>query len=740
TAILNYLYITLDHLFAHINTECQYVNQKEYQPLKKEFTKQSLVYINFVKKDTFFLLKSSMLHLQFAIHKLRKEMLAGKKIEQETKKIFFVKLSQLICIFFEKIEKFEVFYNENHPLFDQSYQQTLNTYSQYLFQLLKEETKNSLEILFVIFQFQSLCPELNNLNNKLYQRIIYILKKFFNRKIYILSSVMYLKSLKKEDFFHTEILKVKYHIEHNPIISLINLFNNELMAIPDIPPEKKIYYRANSELIMIHEKIFDINKLMFNYIYQFRVKQKNQTEQIKLGYLEKIEIEMRNIFQIAANPYLITDLGQLYIFFIDSYINKNKLDYREDLISQASAVKMEIMDINPTSLSLALLYSKLGKFQLIIDYDNPIQLGLNKSELSQTEKNRMSNFIEYSKKILPTEEPGINWPEIVRAIENIREPVYTREKTTPLDARIIKVLSAILNKISRQNVAIAKVFSLLYEEAFLPSQNTWDLDPILIFYFNTYYSRQQSSIFYDESTGEKVEVKFGHLNNSLIYEKINQFIKDLMENSHGTNLSVEAQMEEMAKINAEPLFVNNQRKHISQLEIEGNIDTEKTIYFEKAHIEKADITYLVEILQKYLTCLGRSSYFNIYKQVLIQLINNANKGNYKREFFHYKKMDLDSYYWLGVKRFQEEYKVLLPELKPLAKKLKLSVKVEFYIFQNVLTITVSNNYRYLSYELDLVDQCISKVRSSKDLKDIYNAPIETQEGQGVGLSLASLFN
>ena len=101
--------------------------------------------------------------------------------------------------------------------------------------------------------------------------------------------------------------------------------------------------------------------------------------------------------------------------------------------------------------------------------------------------------------MLPTEEKNINWNNIKNSIINIRKPVYSKDEVIPVESRILKVISAILNKIIRQDLSTSKVFSTLYKEAYLPGKVTWDLDPIILYYFNLFFSKKGKTVFYDEN-------------------------------------------------------------------------------------------------------------------------------------------------------------------------------------------------------------------------------------------------
>lgn len=734
TALINFLNISMDHLRAFINTDCPYVDIKKVEYIKNELIKTASVYLT----NNDLISRVLITILYYDLYKIEKDIINNNNpVNNKKNEIIAINIILLKLFYKEKFAIGNIF----DSLVIQKFitdNDIMSLYSKSLIRLLNDNERNVFELVYTNIFSLSFFPEYYKLILNLYKHFCFLSQIFHNRLISVLGIVYHLKPIKNVDYAKKELVKSKSSIELRPLLSLINFYNKEIELVNYLPDNLKNFYKANLNLINIQEKKNYIEGLVYRYMKKFRLKELAGVDKIKLSYMENIQVEMKNIYNIATHPYLVSDLGHLYIFFIDSYIKNQNLGYRVDFISKAFTVKSQILDMNPIDFAIALLFSKIGKIKMIFEHNNPSVLGIRKKLLTNTEKNEIAGYINFSKTFIPEGDSSANWKVVERAIEKIREPAFTKNGITPIESRILKVISAVLNKIIRQDMPPAKVFNLLYEEAYIPTKKEWDLDPILIFYFNAFFNKKGKTVFYDENTGKKLEVNFKHVNNIHIYNIIYKYLKEFIDSAEISELHADSQMEEISNLYKEPLIENNVRRNISLHVVESFIKNKKTVFFENNHIEKDDLTYLIEIQNNYLTAIGKKSCSIYLKHILAQLILNANIINYKREYFQYRNMNMDLKYRVGIKRFFETYKHMLGDLRPISRTMNLLIKVVFQIFNDYLNISVINNFKLHPEEINLLDKNVLAAKTISDIKKLYNSHLSEQESESTRIILIVL--
>lgn len=745
-SITNYLDITVDHLFFNSEEKDSYIDNKIFNFYKQELIQNISEYIKNKQNEKAIVLKSISAFFKIELLNVRKELKNSeleKEKEEDYKKKLFIKSKELIKAFLENDFNLAIFLTSDGDYYNISFSDALKEFSYYLSLILNNISSSYIGILFLLFKLFSNFKEYTKLNQHIFTRLSFILQNhYYNKKLYLITKILNAKTIRDMSQFKNEMISIKKEIEKNPLISLINFYNNELENILFIDTQLKNILRISPSVIKINEKINSINKIIFNSIITYKNEYYNTSHyKIKIEYLFNFQNEIKNIFTLASDPYLLQDFARFYGEFIDSYIKKEGLDYREDFITKSIFVKMAILDMNPLTFFIALLYSKIGKLNLILNSDEPYKLGIKKKSLTNLEKDKIATFFQYSYNYFPKNDDSFNWNYINEIILNIRNPAISEEgKISYIESRILKVISAFINKLTRQDVEISHIFRILYDESYVYAKREWDLDPLIIFYLNYYLTKRGKIIFYNENTGEKLELIFPYQKNSIIYEKIYSFIKDLINKTLLPQNNILQDMQSLTEGNDESLINGNGNfKNIAFLDVQKFIKLNKSLYLEKNFINLKDKIYLFGILSHYLTVMNKSKLISTFVYIITQIINNANKANLKRVYYNSKKLDINQKYHLAINDFFSTLNLKLEELIEMLKKTDYKIKFMFQIVNDNLIISVINNYKIHEAEIDLINECLLRAKTLNNLKDIYKLPIKTKEGDGLGLIIVFLF-
>ena len=741
-AISNYLDITLDHLFFNLKKDERYIDEEKFNSYKEELINAMAQYLNNKSYEKGIVLKGISIIFKIELLNLKKEF-KEKAIDEDYKKRLFIKSKELIKVLFEENFEWEVFATPKSEQFNLSFNEALKQFSYYLSLLLNQVAGNVVGVLFLLFQFFANFKEYIKLNQYIFTRLSFIFNNhYYNKKLSLMTRILNVKTIKDMVLFRDEMVKIRKEIEKSPIIALINFYNNELESMLFLDTQLKNILKIDPVVININEKIHEINKIISSNIKKYKEDYYNTGHyKIKIEYLFNFQNEMKNIFSLGTDPYILQDLARLYGEFIDSYIEREGLDYREDFMAKSSFVKMSILDVNPLAFSMALLYSKIGKLNLILNSEDPYKLGIKKKMLTNLEKDKIATFLQYSYQYIPKNDNSLNWNYINDVILKIRNPAISQEGfINYIESRMLKVISAIINKITRQDVDIMKVFPTLYEESYAHARKEWDLDPVLIYYFNYYFTKKGKIVFYNENTGDRLEIVFPSQKNSLIYEKIYDFIKDLINKTPMPQVDFMADIQNIGGEGEESLMdKNGNLKNIAFLDVQKAIKMNKTLYLETNFIDIDHKVYLFGILSQYLMAMSKSKLASTFTYIFTQIINNANKANLKRVYFENKNLDINLKYNLGINDFLSVMTSKLPELIEMVKKSNYKIKVSFKVFQDTLTVSVINNYKIHDEEINLLNECLLKAKSLKNFKEAYKLPINTKEGDGFGLIIVFLF-
>jgi hypothetical protein len=315
-ALNNYIGITLDHLFASLTSSDRYIPSEDFNNHYKQF-KQKLLTV--IKEK---LAKSSVLYNSFETvfrleyYKIKLAVGQGKPLDNEGKKRVLILATNLIRLFFGRQATIISFFDKNHDTFTIPFADALKALSAEIKELLQEDKRNVLGLLYTIYEFMAEFPEYNKLAVSMYQRIIHLCKLFCGRRIYIMATMVYLRILNNPEIFKREIVKLKRDIEIKPINSLINLYNNSLSSFRGLPPNLLSFYMIHLDILDIQAKVHQANSIIFEKINEFKsVNDTSREFQTKLDYIINFQNEMRNVYGLVMDPYLVRDLGADVLLF-----------------------------------------------------------------------------------------------------------------------------------------------------------------------------------------------------------------------------------------------------------------------------------------------------------------------------------------------------------------------------------------------------------------------------------------
>ncbi|HOV14356.1 MAG TPA: hypothetical protein PK771_08745, partial [Spirochaetota bacterium] len=714
-----YLNILLDHKFYGIYEFDNYIEESKFEENISNIKKITEIELN----DNNLLFQYYALLFKIDLYNIKKDLKDKKTIDEKIKKNLIIKCTKLIEIYYKDKSNSQIFFDVNHILYDIELKEALTLFSKQIVKLLNDSDNNVNEILFILFMFLSNFSEYFKLNLNIYNRINFILRKNFNRKIDIVSTILYLKTVKDIEQLKIEILKIKRKIEKSPISSLVYLYNSEIIHFPLLTDGLKSSFKINPIIIEINEKIYSIHKIILENISKFRDNYKTTPDyNIKLEYLMIFYNEMKNIFKIVEDPYLVTDVGKLYGYFIDNYISARNMDYREDYINKSKIIKMSIFDINPMTFAVSLLFSKLGKMSLFLNHKDPKKLSIKKKFLTTSEKEQFTPFVDLSLDYLPKEESGYDWEKVGSIIKEIRSKALSSKSITPPEARIIKVLCAFFNKVTRHEDKTISVFNNLYDESFVKVYNYWDLDPIFIYYLNLYLSKKGKQEFFEEYTGEKFDISFSRINNNVVLDQIYNYVEDLLEYTDLSSNDILGALDGVSKTNKEYLIDEKSvRKKKSVIELSREIKRDTIFIYETIFYDISDKLYLSDIMKNILIISGKSNIINPLIFALEELIEYFQLANMKRVYFEKRNLDIEMKYSIGILNFNDMLKTNYKEYKEIVKTRKSKICVTFQVFGNEFIINVSNDYRLLKEEIKHLNEQIQAGKKSGNLKDILSA-------------------
>ncbi len=149
---------------------------------------------------------------------------------------------------------------------------------------------------------------------------------------------------------------------------------------------------------------------------------------------------------------------------------------------------------------------------------------------------------------------------------------------------------------------------------------------------------------------------------------------------------------------------------------------------------------IVEILDAYLTEIGRDKLKDSLGYCLRELAVNAKKANTKRVYFIDKNLniDIEHEYAEGMKTFKKDTLEDIQRYLPLLEQHNYYIRISFHMRGNALTISVSNNAAITDKEQIRVFDRIARSRSYNNLQEAMTQAIDETEGAGLGIIILIL--
>lgn len=736
-SLTNLLTMSYDHLFLNMNINDKYIQLKDVSDDQAKLKELLTKYLGEQKHAGHVIYHAYTTFFRNNLYKLSLKLKEKKEVSQEEKAMLLRQCNNLIKIFYGQLtdQKTILFSLDESTKF--IYNDELSLFSRQLFVLLNEKEKNVSEPLYLVFKFLSNFKEYLKLNLNIYKKIAAITKIFYDRKIYLLSSTIYLKSINNLKVLMTEMIKIKNSIEANPIISLISLYNYEIDTLYELDIAQRNQYKIDPYIMDIMDKVTELKSIIVEKLEEFKFQ--NNIEDMpreKVKDLEYYERDFYNALVFASDPNLLRNFNHFYIFYLESFIKKINMEHREDLNSKLISIKASMLDINPLNVAIALIYTKLlFIFQVMFE---------DKHNVGRIIKNLMTGYETINEEFGLKKLEGINWSSIISIILNNQGTgVIGNVYNFLTAANILRVLLAILERLNADTPAGESFFEGIYKKSFIAARREWGMDPLVIHYLNTYLSRKGKFVFRDCDDNAELHISFKVSTDDNRQKKVNQFFDDLLKGSGKINYNYLAQLEEMsdANDNKESLLSEDHKKsHITLQKVEYYITNNKTIFFEDYHFKAEDSIFISNIIKNYLTYLGKSNINSAINYIVKEMIANANNANLKRVHFHFKGQDINKRYKFGMGDFldelanEEKNKEYIDKIKDM----ELKVGIEFYVFDKNLIISVKNNYKISEDEVRIIDERFSMAKNFKDLKEIYNTRLNTKEGKGLGIIMIIL--
>jgi HD-like signal output (HDOD) protein len=736
TAVNNYISISIDHLQANIFIEKPYIDVKK---LSARINDIKRILPSFIKHKLFdhkLLYKVCASIFSLNVIRLKYKLQKKGKISSAYKIMLLVQCRELIRIFYNKIDGYELVTKEFEEYKKEDFLYTPKQFEEQVSLLVEESGQNTVRTLFLLFTFLYNFEEYRLHIEKIYLSLARKTLQSGNQFYYLLSTIMYLKATADPDKLKNELIVVKTAIEEYPLPSLICQYNNEIESIADFSTDEKNRYKIDPFIVDIYKNMYKIKNIMFSTIENF----KNTTEDpgnmnSRLTLISHFKNEIKNVFSFARDPNLLRDFTEIYSLFLGGYIKKMKLSNNENELKKIESIKLSLFEINPLILGITLLYTKLGKLLLILNYPEPDKIPLTGDPASEKQKRFVAEYFTRSREFFPAD-TGIDWEKVHREISSFRSAALKEGITASGESRVIKVICAVINKMTRQELVDNTLFEELYKESYVLSRGMWDLDPIIIYYFNRYISKRNDLDLYFEKNGQRITHDISLLWDETIIKQINLFIKALMDNSREDKGDVlSTQLEETSQIDSESLMSGEmKRKEITQPLVRQYVKLNSTVYFENSSITKDDLVYLLDITRNFCIVVGAANAFSTIKLIVMELITNADTANQKRAWFQKEGKDFTLKYRIAINDYIAAGNQERDELVKQAKEMGLKTKVQFQVLQETLIISVSSNRGLHPIEVEQINKRFSMINRFKTLNEVYQSnEFDKKDGSGHGI-------
>lgn len=739
-ALIHFIDISYDHLAAAIGVKNPYVTLESVLPYENSLLE--IARANNETDDDFLVYSIHSALFKLQIYRLKQKIHNGLKIPVVEKVTNIKKCISLILFFFGEKEKgyeAEKSFIEEVPK-QEEYQRIIHEFGKELTLLLKEDSLNTTEPLFLLFQFLSLFPDYKTLNQNVFKRLAAVSKKYYNRKIFVLSSFLYIKSLDDETVFRRDIAKIKNYIEEKPVTCLISLYNSEVDSLPGISEKKREKLHINHYTVDILKEVRKIETLIKEQILIYIDSRRDDPfyNEKKL-LLNSFKHDLNNTLVIAADPTLCKNLNIIYSLLLDKYVGSVKMGFRENFTKRINQLKLSVTEINPMNIAEYLMFYKLGKGLWIMNCKDPNKL--KKNRILKENPEDIKHYLEQITLFFEKNDVQCNADsrQIKKVLQEAAGLFFLDNTFIEAEGRLTRLLIVFLQDILHFYEE-KKFLNGYYEKGYIRAGKVWLYDPILIYFLNEYFSAKKTVRFINYLTNGSIEYQTKSHMSSYVQDIIFKFIHDQAGRCENGKDNLASELDSISRMDCISLIEKNDvKKEITLQTVKSYVANKKTLVFEKTILEDNDLIYIDSLLTLFLTYVGKRKAAKTIFYILRGLITNAYKGNLKRLHFFEKGLDINKKYGLGMQDFHFPPADKTKKInKEVFEKAGLTIRLEFTTYKDRIIISVINNYQLHPEESEMINKRILLAKELDSLEKAYMHKLKNREGEGLGLVVTML--
>ena len=734
-SIKNYLNISLDYITQQKNKQASLVKLDELNSYFKQIDPIVKQYLHKNTPDESLLFHVFSTFFKRELIYVDKQLAIGKKIGMNFRCYLLQLCIQLIKILYRD-QDFSIFYQTDKTDDAGKYQEILKNFSGQLVKLLNETKRNATDPLFMVFRFLSLFKEYQKLNQNIYKKLTNLTKLYNNRMINLMAGTLYLKSMGNLELLNNEIIKIKKSIESRPLLSLINLYNSEIDSLYTLDEEKKLDIKIDpfindiiEYITLIKEKV---NQKINNYLNKPQDDNHYATRSVYIQYFKK---QYNNYLLFAEDPNLLRQLNKFYTQVLDTFVKEKKMTFREDFQKKINVIKTAILDINPLFLAITLAICKLNHLIYLLQHEHPDKFMMQADLLSDEHINKIVAEKKAVNEFLNIKDEKIDKDIITRTLLMKDDSAIVLNKVAPAESRVLRTILYFILKMQNLTSIHDNFFPEIYEFAINTARKVWELDPIIVYYFNHYLVKRNNFEFYNRKEDKNVKFKFQIYINPKIYEEFHRYIEVLLDSTELEEDLIN-ELEEISQFDKVNLLNENgeRQQNITDSLVNEYVTKNKTIYLEKPIItDDQDLIYVISIIELFLINIGRYKLINPVTHIINELVKNANQANLKRAHFKAKGMEIEHRYNIGIGDFTKMLEEKYEDYVEIVHDLNLKVCVQFQVLNNNLIISVINNYKIHANESKNINERFKIGFEINDLKEARSQNLKTPEGKGLGL-------
>lgn len=164
------------------------------------------------------------------------------------------------------------------------------------------------------------------------------------------------------------------------------------------------------------------------------------------------------------------------------------------------------------------------------------------------------------------------------------------------------------------------------------------------------------------------------------------------------------------------------------------------ITFQFAYVNHEKETMLENGLFDYLKSLGKIKNFQTVSYILKELVGNACKANLKRAHFKDLNLDIkkDLDYIKGLESFKDSISNEPEKYFTLAEQYGYFVKVDFFVENYQLVLSVYNNTPITPTEVKRIQEKFKKAVNVRNIEEVADKEVDFSEGGGLGIIVTML--